>query len=230
MSTLIIGSAFGGGVPQAKSSYQQNQLGEITITVEYRALWANWITTAPSLGSPHPDTDTCCLTGRDAKQILPGFLCDVTLTYSTPAGTAITPPTIGGSNPANSLPPDDYTETANEVEMPIEAHPSFATIATKANGAIWKQTDPENNPDLWKFTGWAKDSPYAGFLTFKVGSISESITTYSWSKPSTVTALIGTRSGHWLTIGGSISRRGAYWSRTINRLYSTIEWNSVIYP
>ena len=120
------------------------------------------------------------------------------------------------------LPPEEYAETANAVEAPIEAHPDFATFATIANGAIYS---PEG-----KFNGWTKSSPYAGYMTYRVGSVTESTTTYFWSKPESASTLIGTVSGHWRVDSGSIQRRYPYWTRTINRVWSENGWNTTVYP
>ncbi|MEI6036045.1 MAG: hypothetical protein WCS65_17400 [Verrucomicrobiae bacterium] len=215
MDYKIIGTSFGNGIAQASDVYSEDERGRITVTSTYRTLWANWITSAPARGTAHAVYTTATLTTRECKKIEPGFLCDVTLTYISPTSDAA----ISTSQP---LPPDEYQETANEVEMPIEAHPDFVNMATPENGVIWNETGD--------FKGWQAWSPFAGYMTFKVGSISESTTQYSWSKPSSVTGLIGTRAGNWLTIGGGIARRYPYWTRTITRLYSSIPWNSTIYP
>ncbi|MFZ4597823.1 MAG: hypothetical protein ACOYNN_04185 [Terrimicrobiaceae bacterium] len=220
MQATILGRPFGSGVNQAKDKYTEASSGSVTIESTYRTLWANWITTAPTRGSAHPVYPQAKLVNKTAEQITPGWLCDVTLTYEQPA------PEENPATDNQQLPPEEYSESANEIEMPIEAHPNFATFATEANGAMFTNY---GTADV-DFKGWTKDSPFSGYMTFKVGSVTESKTTYYWQKPSSVSTLVGTCSGHWLTVSGSIARRFPYWTRTINRIYSTVPWNTTIYP
>ena len=219
MSTLrIIGTAFGDGILQAKDNFKESVNGSMQINRTFRAFKSGWIAGCPARGSVHPDFSTAVLTERSAEPSrIPG-LVDVTLMYVSPATTAVYPG--GGTTP---LPPDEYAETANSVEAPIESHPDFLTFATDANGAIF-------NAD-GTFKEWKKDSPFAGFRTYKVPSITESTTIYSWGQPSSVSTLIGGVEGdHWLVISGSIQRRYPYWTRTLNRIWSEIPWNTTIYP
>jgi hypothetical protein len=221
MNITIIGKPFGNGVNQAKDKFSEDTAGRKTIESTYRTLWSGWLLTAPVRGSAHPSYPTATLTSKTAQQITPGYLCDVTLTYVDP--DISNPPTPG------KLPPNEYTESANEIEMPIEAHPDFATFATAEKGAIFDSPIPPLSQG--KFLGWTKSSPYAGYLTFKVGSITESETTYFWTKPPSCADLVGKRAGdHYLVVSGSIARRYPYWTRTINRIYSSVPWNSTIYP
>lgn len=147
------------------------------------------------------------------RHVLGDWLCDVTLVYEAPAPEETEP------EDPDQLPEPEYSQSDSAIEIPIEAHPRFKFFATPANGAIFGPPIP---PLLQgDFKGWTKDSPYAGFLSYKVGSVTESVTTYFWSRPPGVEGLVGTVSGNWLTVSGSIQRKGIYWARTINRLYST---------
>ena len=218
MSTLrIIGTSFGSGVLQAKDKFKEAVNGSMTISRTFRAFKTGWITDCPARGSAHPDYASAILTERNADPSdIPG-LVDVTLTYVSPATTATYPG--GGTTP---LPPTEYSETANSVEAPIEAHPDFATFGTVANGAIFN-TDGT-------FKGWEKTSEFAGYMTFKVPSITESTTVYFWTQPASVSTLIGGVEGeYWLVVGGSIQRRYPYWTRTLNRIWSEIPLNTTIY-
>jgi len=219
MKIRIVGKAFG-TVKQPRDRYSQSGDGSLTITSAYRTLWLGWLGTAPGLGSQHPTYPQAVLDSRDAQQITPGYLCDVTLTYKAPRQE--------DAPQGESLPPDEYTESANEIEVPIEAHPNFSSFATEANGAIFGTPIPPMAQG--PFIGWTASSPFSGYLTYKVGSVTESITSYHWAKPASVSSVVGQRSGNWLTISGSISRRGVYWTKTINRIYNAAGWNSTIYP
>jgi hypothetical protein len=219
MTLKIVGTAFPtGGIAQAKDSVSEDARGRKTIETTYRTLYADWLTNAPARGSAHPTYTNATLRERSAKQIEPGYLCEVTLIYSDPE------PAEDGSGSTAALPPDEYTESANEVEVPIEAHPDFATFATVGNGAIFSSDGD--------FKGWTASSPFAGYLSYKVGSVSESVSTYSWGKPASISDNVGELSGagKWLTVSGSITRRYPFWVRTINRIYSAAGWNDTIYP
>ncbi|MBU3720743.1 MAG: hypothetical protein FGM22_08305 [Burkholderiaceae bacterium] len=224
MTYTIIGTAFpAGGIKMAKDKVTEDARGRKTITSTYRTFYSGWFSEAPVRGTAHGVYPTAFLVEKSAAQIEPGFLCDVTLKYEEPEAPEDSD-TEGGNPPFEgaTLPPDEYTESANEVEVPIEAHPNFKDFATVANGAIFS-TEGD-------FKGWTKTSPFSGFLTYKVGSVTESVTKYYWGKPASVTSLVGQVEGNWLTVSGSIARRYPYWVRTINRIYSTVPWNTTIYP
>ncbi len=219
MTLKIVGTAFPtGGIAQAKDSVTEDARGRKRIETTYRTLYADWLINAPARGTTHPVYSAATLRERSAEQIEPGYLCDVTLVYSEPE------PAEDGSGSSGTLPPDEYTESANEIDVPIEAHPDFASFATVANGAIFG-TDGD-------FKGWTAESPYSGYLSYKVGSVSESVSTYSWGKPNSVSEKVGevTGAGKWLTVSGSITRRYPFWVRTINRIYSAAGWNTTVYP
>lgn len=211
----IIGTAFGSGILQAKDKFKESRDGTLSIDRTFRALAADWITACPQLGSSHPVFTTASLQQREAVQSSIPFLVDVTLTYERPRSST-------GTSSSLPLPPDEYSETANAVEVPIEAHPDFKTFGTEANGALFE--------DDGKFKGWKKDSPYAGYLTYQVASVTENVTKYFWSQPSSVSSLIGSVQGNWRIASGGIARRYPYWTRTINRVWSERPWNRVIYP
>jgi hypothetical protein len=211
-TALIRGQAFGNGILQAKNKWVENRDGSYTIERTFRALAVDWMTRCPARGSIHPSVSNAVLMARNAQQSSIPFLVDVTLTYETPKVENFT---------GSILPPTEYSETANAVEVPIEAHPDFATFATEANGAIF---DADG-----KFKGWTKESEFSGYMTYQVGSITESVTTYFWSKPSSVSTLIGSIQGGWRVASGGIQRRYPYWARTINRVWSERPWNTTIY-
>jgi hypothetical protein len=223
MTFKIIGQPFpAGGVKQAKDTVTEDASGRKTITTTYRTLYSTWLINAPSRGSTHPTYPDASLVGKSAQQIEPGYLCEVTLTYNEPD-----PP--DGSTTGGKLPQDDYVESVNDVELPIEAHPDFATFATEANGAIFAAPIPPMAQG--DFKGWTKSSPFAGYMTFKAGSVTRSVTTYSWNKPASVSSAVGKKDGtNWLVVSGSVARHGAYWGRTINSIYSSVAWNTTIYP
>lgn len=211
----IVGRRFG-SVTQPKDKFSEDAKGGQVISRTYRTLWAGWLLDAPSRGSKHPDYPLAKLETREAEQIEPGWLCDVTLSYVVP------PPDETEPEEPDQLPIPRYTQSESAIEIPIEAHPNFSSFGTEANGAIFGADGD--------FKGWKATSAYAGFLSYKVGSVTESITTYFWSRPSGVEGFVGSVSGNWLTVSGSIQREGIYWSRTINRLYSERGWPSAIYP
>ena len=222
MSTLrIIGTSFGSGVLQAKDKFKEAVNGSMTISRTFRAFKTGWIADCPARGSAHPDYASAILTERNADPSdIPG-LVDVTLTYVSPATTSTYPG--GGTTP---LPPTEYSETANSVEAPIEAHPDFHTFANSVNGAIFER----NKTGGLIFKGWAPWSGFSGMMTYKVPSITESTTVYFWTQPASVSTLIGGVEGaYWLVVGGSIQRRYPYWTRTLNRIWSETPWNTTIY-
>jgi hypothetical protein len=225
MTLKIVGTAFPtGGIAQAKDSVSEDARGRKTIETTYRTLYADWLINAPARGTTHPVYSAATLHERRAQQIEPGYLCDVTLVYVEPE------PDIDLSGSSSSVPPDEYTESVNEIEVPIEAHPDFDTFATEENGAIFGAPRP---PLLQgDFKGWTKSSPFSGYLSYKVGSVSESVSKYSFGKPVSVSDEVGELSGDgkWLTISGSITRRYPYWVRTIVRIYSKDGWNTTVYP
>ena len=142
----------------------------------------------PMFGSKHPVCKDAVLAIPEAQQITPGFLCDVTLNYQAPPKAASKP------EPGAVLPPDEYIEGVNDVEFSIEQHLNFGTSATEASGAIFASPIP---PMLHgRFLGWTKNRPFAGYMSFKVGSVTESITNYFWSKPGSVSGVVGQRGGH----------------------------------
>lgn len=228
-TALIVGTAFGNGILQAKNRFKENRDGSMQVLRTFRALADDWITRCPRRGTSHPDMPEATLMEREADQSSIPFLVDVTLTYETPRSDG------PGGGPA-TLPPDEYSETANSVEAPIEAHPGFArqytlggqtypAFGTVANGAIFNSDG--------KFTGWTKDSPYVGYLTYKVPSVTETITKYYWNRPPSASTLINRidpLDPHWLIITGSTQRRYPYWTQSIVRIWNAVFWKPEIYP
>lgn len=221
----IIGTSYSSPIDQAKNKYTENRDGSGSYERVFRALEIDWVSKCPPRGSTYPGNSNAILVNRSAAaSSIPG-LVDVTLIYEIPKEENL----AGGGMVSQSLPPDEYTETANSIEAPIEAHPGFsqsyngmAAFGTVQNGAIF-------NAD-GKFTGWKKESPFCGFLTYKVASVTETVTQYFWSKPASVSTLIGHRqSGNWLVITGSITRRYPYWARSISRIWSQTPWPAEIY-
>lgn len=213
-TALIIGTAFGNGISQAKNKFKEGRDGTLVIESTFRALASSWITSCPARGTAHPQFSDATLQEREATQSSVPFLVDVSLIYERPRSS-------GGSASTQQLPPDEYSETANAVEVPIEAHPDFKDFATEANGAIFEGD---------KFKGWKKDSEFSGYMTYQVASVTESVTKYFWAQPSSVSALIGSVQGNWRIASGAIARRYPYWTQTINRIWSEREWNTTIYP
>lgn len=212
----IVGTSFGSGILQAKNKYVEGRDGKLQIQRTFRAFESGWMAGCPARGTDHPDFPTATLVERTADPSGIPMLVDVTLTYETPAEPS------GGGGGGQPLPPDEYSETANSVEVPIEAHPKFKTeIGTEANGALFE-------PD-GKFKGWTKESPFAGITTYKVASVSETVTQYFWGKPASVSTLVPVRNGNWLTISGSIQRRYPFWTRSITRIWSQVPWPPQIY-
>jgi hypothetical protein len=221
----IVGTSFGSGILQAKNKYVESRDGKLQILRTFRAFEDGWIAGCPARGTAHPDFADATLVERTADPSSIPMLVDVTLTYETPPSN---------DDPATSqpLPPDEYSETANSVEAPIEAHPGFYNtyrgnppFGTVENGALWNAEG--------KFIGWTKESPYAGILTYKVASVSETWTKYFWDKPDSVSTLIGYTDEiepNWLIISGGIQRRYPYWTRSITRIWSETAWPAVIYP
>jgi hypothetical protein len=215
----VRGTQFG-RIDQPNDRFSENSVGEKIITRTYRTLWDSWLQESPKRGAQHPNYPKAKLETKDARQITPGFLCDVTLTYREPAAD-VTP------EPGALLPEPRYSEVVSEGTVPIEQHPNFAAFATVENGAIFDTPIP---PLLQgKFLGWTADSPYAGRLTYETGSVTESTTTYFWSRPSSVADLLNEVSGNWRVASGSIQKEGIYWSRTINRKYNPNGWPAAIY-
>lgn len=211
----IVGTAFGDGILQAKDKFKEARDGTFTIERTFRALASSWIASCPARGTAHPDFSTATLQEREATQSSIPFLVDVTLIYERPR--------TGTGSPSNQpLPPDEYTETSNAVEVPIEKHPDFKNFATDANGAIFEADGT--------FKGWKKDSEFAGYKTYLVGSVTESVTKYFWYQPPSVSTLIGSVQGNWRIASGGIARRYPYWTQTINRIWSEVAWNTTIYP
>lgn len=223
----IIGTAFGDGILQAKNKFRENRDGSMQILRTFRALGADWITRCPQRGSAHPDMANAVLMERSADQSSIPFLVDVTLTYETPRQDG---------SPGGALPPDEYSETANSVEAPIEAHPGFSKTYT-FNGTTYQPFGTVDNGAIFnsdgKFTGWTKDSPFAGYLTYKVPSVTETVTKYYWAKPPSVTQLINRidpGDAHWLIITGSTQRRYPYWAQSVSRIWNAVFWPAAIYP
>jgi hypothetical protein len=71
-----------------------------------------------------------------------------------------------------------------------------------------------------------------GINHYLVPSVTETITTFSSSQPSSVSGSVGTLSGSnkWLTISGSIQKEGAYWAKTIVKQYSAAGYEPALYP
>jgi hypothetical protein len=195
---------------------------QLTVESTYRTLYQGWLGNSPKHGSKHSVYPDAVLVNRDAQQITPGFLCDVTLRYQAPQQETSEP------EPGAKLPEDEYNESVNDMEYPIEARPNFNDFAAEENGAIFGVPVP---PMLQgPFLGRTKNSEFSGYLTFKVGSVTESVTKYYWGRPASVYNEVGVRNGNWLTTSGSVSHRGIYWTRTINRIYSKAGCNVTIYP
>jgi len=221
----IVGTSFGSGILQAKNKYSEGRNGQLVIERTFRAFEDGWIAGCPQRGSAHPDMANATLVQRSAQASSIPMLVDVTLTYETPANND--PPATD-----QPLPPDEYSESANAVEAPIEAHPNFSKtyndnppFGTVENGALFNEKG--------KFDGWATWSEYAGISTYKVASVTETYTKYFWTKPESVSTLIGYTDDlepNWLIISGSIQRRYPYWTRSITRIWSANPWPSAIYP
>jgi hypothetical protein len=210
----VRGAQFG-RIDQPRDTFSENAQGEKIITRTYRTLWASWLQESPQRGAEHPTYPKAKLETKVARQITPGFLCDVTLTYREPAPEEVTPA------PGAQLPPARYSEVVSEGTVPIEQHPNFDAFATEENGAIFDENK--------KFLGWKADSPFAGRLTYETGSVTECETRYFWGRPASVAGLINQKSGNWRIASGSIQKEGIYWSRTINRKYNPNGWPSPIY-
>jgi hypothetical protein len=222
MTTLrILGTSPENLLPLAKTRFHEGKDGSMAIEENFRVFKSAWILKCPSRGSNHPIYSNAILLERNASESsIPGMV-DVTLVYYTP------PDTTGG--PATILPPTEYTETASEIIKPIEAHPDFGTFGTVANGAIF---DPPIPPlAKGKFKGWVSTSPFVGYDTYSVASVTESITKYSWEQPPSVTDQIGTiQDTYWRVASGSTGRRYPYWVQSILRVYNDEGWNRTIYP
>lgn len=222
-------------VDQAKSTRSDDETGFSAIIV-YRELWSSWLSSAPKLGSTHPKYRDATLRTRDAAQIEPGFLCEVTLTYRydrPEEGSDDGRP--GGSTPPDGgrLPSPRYEEDVASTSIPIEAHPKYSglTNSERTKIAKWVASPSEENipTDLGTLAEELFDYIKTGFRTFIVPSVTETITTYSWGKPSSVSESIGNVSGNWLILTGSIRREGIYWSKTITRQWSASGWPD-LYP
>ena len=210
----VVGARFG-RIDQPSDRFTENAAGERVVTRVYRTLWESWLNEAPLRGSSHPRFPKARLETKEARQITPGFLCDVTLVYREPPPEVLTPPL------AAKLPPDRYSEVVSEGTVPIEQHPNFSDFGTKANGAIF---DSEG-----KFLGWKADSNFAGRLTYETGSVARSITTYHWGRPGSVVTFLNQREGNWRVSSGSIQKEGIYWSRTLHWKYNPNGWPAAIY-
>lgn len=230
----VVGKSFSGftRIDQPQSTRSDDGEG-FSVTSVYRTLWASWYSTAPKLGSKHPQYPDATLRSRDVRQIDPGFLCDVTLNYrfDRPDEPDPNDPDFPQQN-SGTLPPPRYAENAATFTVPIELHPAFANVSNADRGIIEKYfaNPTEALPEL---TGDALDlfnRKLRGVNSYIVGSVTESVTTYYWSKPASVSEVVGQRSGNWLTISGSVQREGVYWSRTITRQFSDDGWDSTIYP
>jgi len=223
MTTLhILGTNPNSLLPQAKTRFREGRDGVFTIEESFRVLKSGWILCCPERGSPHSIYSNAALMERNAQESSVPGMVDVVLVYNTPPSGSM----IG---PSGYLPPDEYTETASEIVKPIEAHPDFHTFGTVENGAIF---DPPIPPlAQGKFRGWVATSPFAGYDTYSVASVTESITKYYWSQPPSVTDQVGTIQGvYWRVASGSTGRRYPYWTQTILRVYSDDGWNTTVYP
>lgn len=235
-NTNGVGGAYGTFL-QPKSKRTDTPDGYV-ITDVYRALWSEWESTAPAIGSDHPLRPWATLQSRDASQIEPGILCEVTLTYEYTRGDAGSGEDGGGddrpSDAPGRLPANQYAENAASLTIPIEQHPYFAAVSAADRRKIlhyFSDPDPKNAPIL---TGVA-ESLYlfklAGVNDYIVASVTETKTSYSWSKPSSVSGDVGTVDGSrkWLTISGGIFQQGNYWVKQITRQYSARGWEDHIY-
>lgn len=215
---LIVGKSFG-SVLQPKDKYSEAENGDVSIKRTYRTLIDSWLASAPSRGSAHPDYPLATLIEREADQLECPWLCDVTLTYRQESQDDDGNENSPSPTPGAILPKVRYEDNASKIEVPITRHPKFVTD--------WKQ--------YWDYAkgNWKKNAPAAlqGNLTYIVGSVEESETTYFWGKPQSISTSVGQLSGgnKWLCISGSRRREGAYWSRTLNRVYSKDGWPSLIY-
>lgn len=210
---IIRGQRFG-TFKQPDEEVTEAEDGSQVIKVRYRTVYDSWLTNVAQRGAIHPRYPRATLRDRVAKQLRPSFLCDVTLTYKAPKteGDGSAP------GPGAVLPPTRYEETNNYVEYAIQKHPNWPN---------WEQYWDYGRDD------WILLAPtyLLGVKTYIVGSVTESETTYSWGRPTSVSEVVNQISGggHWMVVSGAIRQEGLYWSKTLNRIYSKTPFPTQIY-
>lgn len=187
--------------------------GSLLVTRKMRTLWDSWMNVAPQRGSVHPIHSEATLRERKVKATDDPLVCDVSLIYKSPEKE-----TNGSPDPGAVLPVTRYEDTSSQVSRPIQSHPKWPD---------WEQ--------YWDYdrNDWIVMVPdfLRGVKDFFTGTVMESETTYYWSMPPPIREVVGEISGggHLLLVSGSRRREGAYWSRTLNRLYSKAKWPEEIY-
>lgn len=184
------------------------------ITRVYRTAYANWRASVPLYGSPHPLAPFCLLISAIARQIEGGPLCDVALRYEESGGDPLV------------TPPTEVSESGSVIEVDIRQHPSWSAWAEHWDAG--KQAFKSSAP-----------SYLLGVSKYVVGSSTVTVTKYTSNKPAPVQGDLGQiinpghgygETGHWLVTTGYVSKRGAFWGRTLVYQYSSRPVPMEIYP
>ena len=212
-SIIVLGNSWSQPPYQAKDELYYDKFG-LKITRIYRALYATWTRYAPGVGSSHPLYPYCLFTSGTARQIVPGFLCDVTLKYEQQQPNIEQPP------------PTAVSESGSVIEEDIRNHPDFKTTFKQ----YWDE-------DKLEFITSAPDY-LRGVTKYIVGSSTVTVTKYTASEPSGVQDDLGTvqtpgygygRNGHYLVVSGSKNKQGIWWARTLVYQYSSLLVPTQIY-
>ena len=202
------GKPFNGLLLQATDSIEETEFG-MTIQRKFRALYSKYRDSVPKVKSPHPVFTLCQLKTIRAEQIGSADLCDVFLIYVQETF---------GSSISTAVPPVEINETGSTIEIDIRSHLKF-TSDFKTHWDEDKQCFKLTAPDYLR-----------GTSKYVVGAGQVAVTTFSHGRPSSVLPLCGKRGnpgnglgedGHWLVLTGGVSKRGAFWGRTLVYQYSS---------
>lgn len=185
----------------------------------YRAEWASWRSTLPTIGDAHPDNAAALYQRARVRRLESnGDLCDVTLEYE-------------------ELPEQIQIENVSAEEIDIRRHPNYDAVSD-ADRAEVEAALTENRATT--ATGAALElyqKLLQGINSYVVGSLEVTQTDFYTTDPGSQAGSVGTLiypdgyspSTLWLCVGASKQRQGAWWVRTLVLRYSARGWDSDLY-
>ena len=233
MPQKVVGKPLNGLLYQPQDEIETTIYGDVVC----RRAVANYATHKqflPAIQSRHPILTLCALQRISVRQrALNGARCDVELYYEQVEVPESTP-----------VPEDEVSESGSTVEVDIRSHPGFPDRYPESRPGGWVEGMGSNFVQYWDADklSFKVDSATPEYLRglskYVVGSGEVAVTKFTKIRPSSVRPLIGRISdpGHglgsedqWLILTGGISKRVAYWGRTLVYKYSATPWPVKVY-
>jgi hypothetical protein len=225
---LVVGQDWVAPVAQAKSEWSMDANGD-KVVVYYRDVWPGWRGRVPVVNTPWGLSPYLLCVSAIARQIEPGFLCEVEVTFQQQIASGPTPDT-------------QVTQNASAVRESITKHPNFT--ATGFNWQQWWNTGTNQFDPNWVFIPNAAPIPdmpsyLIGLTDYDVGSLTTTVTDYFASDPGSIEGLVGKLGfppdadgapDTYLCISGAKGRSGQWYTRSLVYQYSVTPLSEDVYP